>query len=108
MPFEQVRPADKAVSLLTTANTAGTLTIPAVANYRHYITHIEVTRINGGATSTAPTGVVNITTTNLNGIAFSMANALASGDTKEVVRDYATPLVSQTKAVATTIVCPAG
>lgn len=108
MPFEQVRPADKVVTLITTANTTGTLTIPAVANYRHYITNIDITRINGGATDTAPTGVVNITSTNLNGLSFSLANSLKAGETIEVVRDYSTPLVSTTKATATTIVLPAG
>lgn len=108
MPFEQVRPADKIVTLLTTANTAGTLTLPAVAHSRHYITHIEITRINSSATAISPTGIINFTTTNLNGLAYSMANALGAGQTNEVIRDYATPVKSQNAGVASTISIPAG
>ena len=103
-------PANLSVSLITTANTAGTLTIPAVAGMRHYITHIDITRINGTAAAVAGTALLSVTTTNLSGSpAYSSGNALAVGESKvDYVADFSHPLISNTANTNTTIVSPAG
>ena len=99
-------------TLLTTANTAGTLTLaaPGVGLF-HYITRIEITRINSTATAVTGTTALSITTTNLTGsLAWTTGNAIAAGDSKaDVIAEYSgNPLKSTTANTATTFVLPAG
>ena len=98
-------------TLLTTANTAGTLTLsaPGVGLF-HYITRVEITRVNGTATAVTGTAALSITTTNLTGSpAWTTGNAIAAGDSKlDVILGLSgNPLKSTTANTATTFVLPA-
>lgn len=108
MPFNQPKPADKAGTMLTASGATGTLTLPAVANYKHYITNVEISRINTTTTAIPSSGLVNVATTNLNGVVYTIGNALNAGETVEVIRDYSNPIQSQTTNTPTTFVVPAG
>lgn len=82
--YSKPLPTTTTGTLLTTANTAGTLTLaaPGVGLF-HYITRIEVTRINSTATAVTGTTTLSITTTNLTGsLAWTTGNAIAAGDSK--------------------------
>lgn len=103
-------PTVLAVTTLTAANTAGTLTIPAVAGLYHYITAIRIDRINGSATAVTGSALLAYTTTNLPGtLAFSAGNAIAAGQNiTDVSLDFTgNPLKSSALGTATTIVAPA-
>lgn len=100
----------QAVTTLTTlsvANTAVTLTLPAVAAQFHYITRVEIVRVATAAV--AGTAVLGYTSTNIPGAwARSAGNAIASGSTvKDVDEVLENPVKSSTVNTATTIVAPA-
>lgn len=95
---------------LSTANTAVTMTIPApAAGLFHYITFLEIVRVNDSATAVTGTAALAYTTTNLpNSLAFSAGNAIAAGQSIiDVSMTPAAPLKSSAAATATTIVAPA-
>lgn len=98
-----------ATTLTTTAaaNTAVTLTLPAVAGQFHYITRIEIVRVATAAL--AGTAVLVYTSTNIpTGWARSAGNAMAAGGTvKDVDEVLENPIKSTTVNTATTIVAPA-
>ena len=105
-------PSTTAVTVLTVANTAGTLTlpVPGIGLY-HYITSIKIKRINNSASAIAGTALLAITTTNLSGsLGFSSGNALAVGEDKidEDLNFTGNPLKSSAPNTASTIVMPAG
>ena len=104
-------PTTTTATLLTTANTAGTLTLAAAGiGFFHYITRIEITRINGTATGVAGSAALSITTTNLTGSpAWTTGNVLGAGDSKtDIIAEFSgNPLKSTTANTATTIVLPA-
>lgn len=94
-----------AVTATAAANTAVTLTIPAVTGEVHYITSIEVTRVATAAL--AGTAALSITTTNLGGINWTVGNAMTAGGTaKDVCLTPTIPIQSSAPGTATTIVCP--
>jgi hypothetical protein len=95
-----------AVSATAAANTAVTLTIPAVADKCHYIQSIQITRV--ATASLAGGAVLDITTTNLGGLNWKVGNAMSAGGTqKDVELALAIPIRSQVANTASTIVFPA-
>lgn len=98
-------------TLLTTANTAGTLTLAAPgAGLFHYITGVKIDRINNSAAAITGSALLAYTTTNLPGsLAFSAGNALAAGaQVNDVDLKFAgNPLKSSVANTATTFVAPA-
>lgn len=102
--------SDLVVTTISTANASVTLTLPAPATgYYHYITSIDVTRVNDSAVDVAGTALLTHTTTNLPGsLAYSTGNLIAAGSRITDVRiDFKFPLKSSVAATATTIVAPA-
>ena len=97
------------VSSNAAANTALTVTLPAVAGSWHYITGIEIYRINASNAAVAGTAALNITTTNLIGARqWFVGNALAAGVHSidvSITRNCA--IKSNAANTATTIVMPA-
>lgn len=89
------------------ANTAVTVTLPAVPGKSHFITSIQLVRVATGAV--AGTAVLIHTSTNLPGNpAWSVGNAIAAGqDLLDLDYRPTTPLRSLAPGVATTIVMPA-
>lgn len=88
------------------ANTGGTLTLPAVANAVHNILSIQITRVATAAL--AGSLILDITTTNLNGLNFKVGNAMAAGGTqKDVELSPTYPIQSAAPGTASTIVFPA-
>jgi hypothetical protein len=108
----QQRGADLLVSGIGTAATAFTTTLAAPgAGLFHYITAIEIIRVNATATAVAAAAtLISITTTNLPGsLAWSMGNAIAAGAYDVPVRlTPNNPIRSSVANTATTIVCPSG
>ena len=100
-------PANNAVSVTAAANTALTLTIPAAgAGLFHYVTSIEIYRTATAAL--AGTATLVITSTNLNGMAWSVGNAMAAGGTQiDVSRQDDFPIKSAVANTNSTIVMPA-
>lgn len=100
-------PSTLAVTAVSAANAAVTLTLPAVAGQFHYLTSVRVTRTC--TTAIAGTAALTVTSTNLPGaLAWTMGNACPVGSTNnDVVETWAAPLKSSTVNTATTIVCPA-
>lgn len=100
-------PSTLAVTATAAANTAVTLTLPAVAGQFHYITGIEIMRTATAAL--AGTATLVVTTTNLPGsLAWSIGNAMTAGGTandKMIMLDN--PLKSSVVNTATTIAMPA-
>jgi hypothetical protein len=95
-----------AVSATAAANTAVTLTIPAVTGHSHYIKSIQITRVATAAL--AGSAALEITTTNLNGLAWTVGNAMSAGGTQnDVVLTPSLPIQSAAPGTASTIVCPA-
>lgn len=88
------------------ANAGATLTLAApAAGLRHYITSIRIGR--SATAALAGTALLSITTTNLNGLAWRVGNAMAAGGTQrdvELAPDY--PIAAAVAATATTIVVP--
>lgn len=95
---------------LGTANTATTLTIPAVVWMRHYITGIEIWRVNGTASAVTGSALLAVTSTNLpTNFGWNFWNGIiAWWHEKLVDMSFDSPLVSTTAWTATTIVMPAG
>lgn len=101
-------PSPLCVVIIPAANTAGTITLPAVASQFHYITAIEVTR--NATAALAGTATLAITTTNLpgGGTWFRVGNAMVAGGTqKDVFLAFTSPLKSSVVNTNTTIVFPA-
>lgn len=95
-----------AVVLAPALNTGGTLTLPAVTGECHYITSIQITRAASAAL--AGSAVLDITSTNLNGLNWKVGNAMAVGGTqKDVELSFGQPIRSAAPGVASTIVFPA-
>ena len=95
---------------LGTAAAAVTLTLPAVVGMRHYITRIEIWRVNGTAAAVAGSAILAITNTNLPAnYGWNVANGIAAWAHEKLVDiSFDAPLVSTTAGWATTIVMPAG
>lgn len=88
------------------AAAAVTLTLAQTAAVKHRISQIQVTAYTTAA-RTGGTNPVVVTTTNLNGQAFTFSSAAAVGTTERVIVDAASGVDSDTVNTATTIVCPA-
>ena len=103
----QPAPSTLAATGLSAANTAVTVTLPAVAGQFHYLTHLVVQRT--GTTALVGSAALAITTTNLPGsLAYTAGNACAIGSTNnDVVLHLSFPLKSSVVNTATTFVCPA-
>lgn len=103
-----VRASPLCVVIIPAANTAGTITLPAVAGQFHYITAVEVTR--NATAALAGTATLAITTTNLpgGGTWYRVGNAMVAGGTqKDVFQQFASPIKSSVVNTNTTIVFPA-
>ena len=102
-----IQPSTLAVTATAAANTAATLTLPAVAGQFHYITGIEIMRTATAAL--AGTATLVVTTTNLPGsLAWSFGNAMVAGGTqRDTTLAFDNPLKSSVVNTATTIVMPA-
>jgi hypothetical protein len=89
------------------ANTALTITLPAVASQFHYITAIEIRRTATAALTGSAT--LAVTTTNLPGsLAWSFGNAMVAGGTQnDLTLVLNSPIKSSVVNTATTIVMPA-
>ena len=89
-------------------STAVTLTLPAVAGFRHYVDYISVIRSATAALTAAATPVV-VTTTNLPGspaLTFG-SDAAGIGIDKELKLDFGgAGLAASAVNTATTVVCP--
>jgi hypothetical protein len=100
------------VTTIGSANAVTTLTLPAAgAGLSHYITRIEIVRINPTITAVAAAAsLLAITTTNLPGsVAWSLGNAIAAGAHDKIVdMTLESPIKSSAANTNTTIVTPAG
>lgn len=96
------------VSTTGVAGAAVTLRLPSGgANNFHYISHLRL-EAHASATVTAGPAPIAITTTNLNGSLFYMANrALAQGDFTEKVINFSEAMRTQTANAAATFIMPA-
>lgn len=90
---------------------AVTLTLASPgAGLRHYLTYIDIERVNATAAAlTAAAGPNNVTTSNLPGSPIiPMSNdALAAGATERVRKEFAYPLAASAQGSATTLVASA-
>ena len=104
-------PAVIPVTILSAANTAATLTLPApAAGLFHYITRVRISLHNTSAAAVAGSAVtLAYTSTNIPGaLAWTEGNALAAGVSKVVVDEQLeNPVKATAAATATTIVAPA-
>jgi len=100
-------PATLSVQISPVANTAGTITLPAVAGQFHYITHITIKRTATAAL--AGTATLSITTTNLPTTPLTrVGNVMVAGGTQsDLDADFRSPIKSSVVNTATTIVFPA-
>jgi hypothetical protein len=100
-------PATFHVTVTAAANTAATITLPAVVGLFHYITYLECTR--NATAALAGNATLIVTSTNLPGNpAWSNGNAMIAGGTvTDVFINGANPIRSAAAGVATTIVMPA-
>lgn len=88
------------------ANTPITLTLAApAAGLFHYITGVEIA--HGCTTAVVGTAFLDITTTNLNSLAWSQGDACAVGSDHILYYTFDPPIKAAVAATATTIVCPA-
>jgi len=103
------RPANLKVKQVSAANTAQTVTLPAVAGEFHYIIGAIVQRYNSTATAVAGAAAnLAVTTTNLGGLEFRFGNAVtAGGGDTPVNLQPSNPVKSDTVNTATTVVVPA-
>lgn len=106
--LDSVTPASLVVTATAAANTAVTLTLPAVAGLRHYLVGYEIQRFCTTAIAAAVATPTLITTTNL-GVVISMPNPVESvGDVKTFSRNFGDAGLAATAAgTATTFPCPA-
>ncbi len=98
------------ITILSAANSAATLTIPAApTGLFTYISKIFAKKINASAAAIAGTALLAYTSTNLpNTMAWSAGNALAVGEDRVDIDDlYAPPVKSSAAGTNTTIVAPA-
>ena len=99
-----------ALTTLSVANTAATLTLPApAAGLFNYVTHIRITLHNTSAAAVVGSAVaLAFTSTNLPGaLAWTDGNALAAGTSKTVVDEVLPNAIrSSAAATATTITAP--
>lgn len=103
-----IKPSVLAVAINPAANTAGTITLPAVASQFHYITHITIKR--QATAALAGTAVLAITTTNLptGGTLTRVGNAMVAGGTQsDLDAEYNSPIKSSVVNTASTVVFPA-
>jgi|GEM_PF-5437427 len=103
------RPANLKVKQVSAANTAQTVTLPAVAGQFHYIVGIHVARYNSTATAVAAAAAnLAVTTSNLGGLEWRRGNAVAAGAGDDFVNWMpSNPVKSDTVNTATTVVVPA-
>ena len=98
--------ADKVVSSKSGVNAINTLTLPAAVGAFHFIKYIFISRSCTAAI--VGSAILDYTTTNLNGMAWMVGNALAVGATQiDINNNFQSPLVSAIVNTATTIVVPA-
>lgn len=99
------------VTVLSVANTAVTLTLPAPASGQfHYIARLRISLHNTSAAAVAGSAItLAFTSTNIPGaLAWTEGNALAAGTSKVVVDDQLKNVIRSTAAAtATTITAPA-
>jgi len=98
------------VSAISAANTTVTATLPATgAGLFHYLTSIEITRLNPTITAIAAAATnLAFTSTNLNGLAWNCGNLLAAAAQDRVAAlTFPYPLKSAVANTASTIVAPA-
>lgn len=88
------------------AGAAVTLTLPQTANVRHLVHKIQVDAYTTAARTGGAAPVV-VTTTNLNGLAFTFGSAGAVGTVERDSIDAPFGANTDTVNTATTIVCPA-
>jgi hypothetical protein len=96
--------------IVTTTAAVGvgaTLTLPAVAGLKHYLTYLRLIKFAAAALTPAATPVL-VTTSNLPGtLAFSLpADAAAQGTEFIYSEDYARPIAASAQGTNTTIVAP--
>jgi hypothetical protein len=94
------------VSVTGVSGAAVTATLPAIVGMFHYISEIHIVQYATLTTIGAAAPTV-ITTTNLNGLAFTKPTALAVGATFVTTYTPTQTLRSAAANTATTIVCPA-
>lgn len=94
------------VTIAPAANTAGTITLPAVAGKYHYITRLDFMR--NATAALAGSATLAITTTNLPGsLQWEVGNAMIAGGTQtDLSATLVPPLKSAVAGTATTIVFP--
>ena len=99
-----------ALTAVSVANTAVTLTLPAVAAQFHYVARIRISMHNTSAAAVVGSAVtLAFTSTNIPGaLAWTEGNALAAGMSKTVVDEILeNPVKVSTVNTATTIAAPA-
>ncbi len=100
--------ADLVVSAVGAISTSVVATLPAVPGAFHYITMIELTKMNGAAVTAAGT-IQTVATTNLNGLSWTYGNGeggVTIGASSSRIFVPAKPIKSATAGVATTITTP--
>jgi hypothetical protein len=90
---------------ISAANTALTVTLPAVAGQFHYITNLELTHsCTAGVSGSA---LLTITTTNLGGLQWINGNLCNAGQEHIQLYTFQPPYKSAVAGTASTIVFPA-
>ena len=101
--------ASAGVLMLTGVGAAAagvTLTLPASVNKFHNIIRLDITAYSSSA-RTGNATPVTVTTTNLNGVAYTFATAAAIGTADQKIIEPTLPIKSILANTNTTIVCPA-
>ena len=97
---------DSAILVQTSATSAATITIPVPAGQYAYITAIDITNCAGTAVTAA--AVLSITTTNLNGVTWTVGTGSTAGlcQPSPSAGNYSNPIKSQAPGTNVTIVLP--
>ena len=97
---------DSAILVQTSATSAATITIPVPAGQYAYITAIDIANCAGTAVTAA--AVLTITTTNLNGVAWTVGTGSTAGlcQPSPAAGNYANPIKSQAPGTNVTVVLP--
>lgn len=93
------------ITAVGAAGAAVTLTVPAGSDF-HAISSIEIILYNTAARTGSATPVT-VTTTGLNGLAFTFPSAGAVGTVERRLLEFSAPVKSTAKTAVTAIVCPA-